>query len=975
MQLFLLIDSYIEIWYYCSMGKKAKMQIFKPIILAVLGLAIFFSIIFLSDKSVVDKLREENNLEFEKQIITNIMNDLGRQIFSHRIGTVSKLAKEQKLVYFLNSNKDSLELECNLILENYRKIINAQFVYLMDTSGITRLSTTNEHGLSFKGNNYSFRPYFKRAIEGQTIVYPAVGVTTGKRGLYFSSPIFYEGSNRILGVAVIKVGAEEIDNLINRSKRKALLVSPEGIVFSSSEKNILLKSINEVDKIDLDKIKEERQFHDIIIDNKPLKDLYTDHIILQEDLGKYFSAFIDQMANWKVILISPYDRSFPLTMMQKYVVLLSTISIVLLIVSITVFIIIYNKMKVVWNKYSAIVENANEAILVLDAKGKLEYCNDKFLKLAGSTFENINGSDIFCFIHDDNREKVRNYFKKRFNNEKAPPYYEVKAVTQDGVVRWILISATKINWGNEPAILVFVMDITNRKQIEGALVKSEKMYRGLIESMKEGLIVFDDEERVTFVNSEFCNLLELRKQDIIGERAEKIFDKEKYVDLVRSRKSNNEKTDRLKKEVEISTASGEKTILVSPTLIYDDSGNYNGNFTLVNDLTEFKHLQEKIMTIEKMETLGKMAGTVAHDLNNILSGIVTLPDLLLLDMDDDHTSKDIVETIKSSGKKAAAVVEDLLTFSRRAAVVEEVLNINSLIGEYLSSFEFGQLKERNSGVKVEYHLEAGLKNIKGSRLHLTKTIMNIISNAMEAIEGEGDVVVITRSVKEIEKSGEKSYIRIDVSDTGSGMNEDDQKKIFEPFYTTKVMGMSGTGLGLAIVKATISDHKGKINIRSKPGQGTVFSVKIPTTEDSIKLDDGKKVEIIEYMGNNEKILIVDDNPIQREMAKKTLKKMKYNVTLASSGEEAVQISENKRFDLVLLDMILGDGMDGLDTCEMLIKMNKELKVIIVSGYAETDRVRKALNISKGIFLKKPYTLRTIAQTVKRRIDSRSANMN
>lgn len=164
------------------MGKKAKIRIYFPIIPAFLGLIIFFSLIFLSDRSVVDKLRAENNIKFEQQIITNIMNDLGRQIFSHRINSVSKLANEQKLVDFLSTNVEVPELECNLIMENYRKILNAQFVYLMDTSGLTVLSTKNENGLTFKGNNYSFRPYFKRAIDGQTIVYPAVGVTTGKEG-------------------------------------------------------------------------------------------------------------------------------------------------------------------------------------------------------------------------------------------------------------------------------------------------------------------------------------------------------------------------------------------------------------------------------------------------------------------------------------------------------------------------------------------------------------------------------------------------------------------------------------------------------------------------------------------------------------------------------------------------------------------------------------------------------------------------
>ena len=370
-----------------------------------------------------------------------------------------------------------------------------------------------------------------------------------------------------------------------------------------------------------------------------------------------------------------------------------------------------------------------------------------------------------------------------------------------------------------------------------------------------------------------------------------------------------------------------------------------------------------------MEAIGMLAGGVAHDLNNVLSGIVSYPDLMLMDLSEESPLRGPIVTIQNSGQKAANIVQDLLTLARRGVVAKDVTNLNEIIDSYLHSPEHIKLKEFHPGIEIESHLEKDILNIMGSPIHMSKTIMNLVSNAAEATPRGGKILITTKS-KYIEKPvrgyddvKEGDYIILTVTDTGIGISPEDIERVFEPFYTKKVMGRSGTGLGMAVVWGTVKDHRGYIDIQSVEGEGTTFNLYFPVTRK--KISQTKDTLSIEgFKGNGETILVVDDIKEQQEIASSILRKIGYSVSCVSSGEEAVDYLEDHSVDLLILDMIIDSGMDGLDTYKKIIELNPGQKAVIASGFSETGRVKEAQRLGAGQYIKKPYTLEKIGIAVK-----------
>jgi CheY-like chemotaxis protein len=224
-----------------------------------------------------------------------------------------------------------------------------------------------------------------------------------------------------------------------------------------------------------------------------------------------------------------------------------------------------------------------------------------------------------------------------------------------------------------------------------------------------------------------------------------------------------------------------------------------------------------------------------------------------------------------------------------------------------------------------------------------------------------------KPIKGYDDVKEGDYVALTVSDTGVGISKEDQKHIFEPFYTKKVMGRSGTGLGMSVVWATVKDHKGYIDISSRKGHGTSVTLYFPVTKKE-KISQIETVSMKEFMGKGESILVVDDISEQREIANLMLTKLGYQVTTVASGEAAVEHLKAQAVDLVILDMIMDPGMDGLDTYEEIIKLHPGQKAIIVSGYSESERVKKAQNLGVGAYVKKPYVLRDIGAAARNELD-------
>jgi len=403
------------------------------------------------------------------------------------------------------------------------------------------------------------------------------------------------------------------------------------------------------------------------------------------------------------------------------------------------------------------------------------------------------------------------------------------------------------------------------------------------------------------------------------------------------------------------------------------------NISYRHEISERRHVEEtlrdseeKLFRSKKMESLGLLAGGVAHDLNNVLSGIVSYPELILMDLPEDSKLRNPIETMQEAGNRATAIVQDLLTVARGAATTKEPINLNDIIGDYLNSPEFKKLGQFYPAVAIKTSFDTNLLNICGSDVHIRKVVMNLVSNASEAIEGGGNVTISTmnryvdRPLRGYDDVNIGEYVVLAVSDDGSGISSDDLKRIFEPFYTKKIMGRSGTGLGLAVVWNVVQDHKGYIDVTTYEN-GTTFELYFPITREEISGQD-LSIPIKYYKGNGESILVVDDVESQKDISCKILDRLGYKTKAVSSGEEAVEYLKEHTVDLILLDMIMDPGINGRETYERMIKIHPKQKAIIVSGFAETDEVKETQKLGAGKYVKKPYTLEQIGIAVREELE-------
>ncbi len=383
---------------------------------------------------------------------------------------------------------------------------------------------------------------------------------------------------------------------------------------------------------------------------------------------------------------------------------------------------------------------------------------------------------------------------------------------------------------------------------------------------------------------------------------------------------------------------------------------------------ESLRLQQELHQAQKMEAIGLMAGGVAHDLNNILASIVGYPQLIRFQLPDNKQIHELAQAVEEAGERAAAVVDDLLTVARGVAVVKQIADINELVREYLCSTEGQDVQDRHPEVTLSSEIAPDPLYINCSPIHIAKCLMNLVNNAAEAIDGYGEVVISTRRKKFAEVTEQAvyqiepgQYAVLCIRDNGLGISKEDQKRIFEPFYTKKTMGRSGTGLGLAVVWNTVVDHKGSVTVSSGQGQGTSFTLFFPLTDD--EAPQAQKAESgIDELASTGTIMIVDDDVQQLSLAGGMLKVLGYEVLTAASGEEALELLQEQPVDLMILDMLM-PGMNGRHTYAEAKKFHPEQKAIISSGFAADEEVRKAQELGADTFLKKPYTLKQLGLVV------------
>ena len=516
--------------------------------------------------------------------------------------------------------------------------------------------------------------------------------------------------------------------------------------------------------------------------------------------------------------------------------------------------------------------------------------------------------------------------------------------------------------------------IWNAKAFE-KLWESEEKFRSLSENAPDIIWTLRHDGSLTYVNPAWEAILGHTEEEVLGHYFIDFVveeEKKRYVSIFKRIRDKKETV----RDIELSVIHKDGSVRIfssSSAPNVDASGKVTGTIGLFKDITEQRGLETQLERAKKMEAIGVLAGGVAHDLNNILSGLVSYPELILMQLPEESPFRDAILTIQKSGENAAAVVDDMLTLARRGVNVSEVVNLNNTISEYMDSFQYERLIELNPRVQTDSLLEPHLLNISGSPVHLTKSLMNLISNAAEAMPAGGKILIKTenryldRAIRGYDTVEEGDYVTLSVSDTGTGISSKDLDKIFEPFYTKKEMGRSGTGLGMSVVWGTVKDHRGYIDIQSEEGKGTTFTLYFPVTRKNLARDK-QTVPIEDYMGRGETILLVDDVEEQRRIASGMLRELSYSVIAVSSGEEAVDYMGGNSADLMVLDMIMDPGIDGLETYRRILELRPLQRAIIASGFSETERVKEAQRLGAGQYLKKPYVLEKLGLAVRSELD-------
>ncbi len=623
--------------------------------------------------------------------------------------------------------------------------------------------------------------------------------------------------------------------------------------------------------------------------------------------------------------------------------------------------------------FRQLFEQSNDAIFIVDLKREIRDCNHRASEMLGYKRSELLKMRVADLYFQEDAE----IYDKAFKEAAAKGHLRLEAglKTATGSRIETEISARLVD-RNQGTIQAIVRDITERKRAERVLLENEKKYRNLFYNAQVGLFRTSPAQD-TFLecNDALAKMAgyESRQEFLKTCSLEKIYvgtdDRQNIISMIRDKDSitNFETPLRLK--------NGDIGWFRCTASYYPDEDWIEGvivDITEMRNTTEEKQLlQKKLEQSQKMEALGMLAGGVAHDLNNILAGIISYPELLLLQHGENQELRKPLEAILESGNRAAMIVADMLAIARSSASVMENRDLHELIGEYLNSPEFHKLESLYPNISIKTAFEAPRATISCSSVHIKKCLMNLVVNGFEAINGSGIVTLTTAlSMISAENSttGSKSTVQeavcLTVHDTGSGIGVEDVDHIFEPFYTKKMMGRSGTGLGLTVVWNTMQDHGGIVQVESS-GLGTCFKLTFPIASAS-EQGEAWPIKLSQmYKGAGETILVVDDEPELRDIACSILSTLGYKPHAVCSGEEALHYLSGHSVDLLILDMLMEPGMNGAETYAKILILHPNQKAIIASGFSESDDVKKALQLGVGSYLRKPYTIEQLSHVVRK----------
>ena len=610
-----------------------------------------------------------------------------------------------------------------------------------------------------------------------------------------------------------------------------------------------------------------------------------------------------------------------------------------------------------------LIDTAQVIILVLDTEGRIVRFNPFMGNISGYKLDEVRGMDWFTtFLHEQNYDQVRAVFKRAVANISTHGNIN-SIVAKDGreiIVEWY-DKTLKDPDGKTIGLLCIGQDITDRKQAEEALRENEEKYRTVLEIMEEGYYEVDLAGNYTFVSDTMCRIRGYSREDLIGmnnrgymseETAKKVFKVFNSV-YTSGNPSKNLRWETIRKD------GAKIQIETSASLIRDSEGKPIGFRGIVRDISEKQKLEAQLQQAQRMESIGTLAGGIAHNFNNLLMGIQGNASIILLDIDSSNPRHKNLKNIEKLVENGAKLASQLIGYAREGSYEVKPINLNQLANE--TSTTFGMTKKE---ISVHQEFSEKLYGIKADQGQIEQVLLNLYVNAADAMPGGGDLFLKTMNVPEKDIAGKPYklkpgiYVLLTVRDTGTGMDKETKERIFEPFFTTKGFA-SGTGLGMASAYGIIKGHGGYIDVDSRVGEGTTFSIYLPATE---KMIEEKKVLPDELVKGEGTVLLVDDEKMVLESGEELLKYLGYEVLLAENGQKGLELYKKNqhKIDLVLLDMVM-PVMGGGEAFDRMKEINTNVKVLLSSGYSLEGEAKEILKRGCDAFIQKPFKLEQLSQ--------------
>ncbi len=608
-------------------------------------------------------------------------------------------------------------------------------------------------------------------------------------------------------------------------------------------------------------------------------------------------------------------------------------------------------------KFRALMEHSADAVALFDAEGRILHCSGASERILGYRPDELVGRSGFDLAHADDRPMLQNALRQCINNTRRS-VLRFRVWHKSGSCRWL--EGVFSNLLGDPDVRAVVnnyRDITQAVAAEEALLKSEEKFAKAFRSSPLAITISTHAEgRYIDVNDAFLQMLNYDRGTVIGHTAGELNVWADPQDRIAMLQQLTDSSMAKGLRTRLKTSAGEiREVNVSAELIELDGSTCV--LAIVQDVTEAKRLEDQFRQAQRMEAVGRLAGGVAHDFNNILCVIVGYSELSLYHLDPINPLAKNLEEIRNAANRAASLTRHLLAFSRQQVLYPRILDLNTVV------HSLNQMLPRMIGedISLTFKPEVPLGSIRADPGQIEQVLMNLVVNARDSMPKGGTIVIETSNV-ELDTGYVDShlsvhpgrYVMLSVSDTGCGMDEKIVSHIFEPFFTTKAPGQ-GTGLGLSTVHGIVKQSHGYIWVYSQLGKGTTFKLYFPQLEESAEPLDDSSADI-EPVGGSETILVVEDDDSLRHVTVALLESAGYKVLQAANAESAIVIGEDLKesIDLLLTDALM-PSMGGVELSAHLKALRPDLKVLLMSGYAGDLIARYGAIAPEMTLMEKPFT--------------------